>query len=36
VKSAVPPTPEQARTHVQLAATLVGWFASGAIVRANG
>lgn len=32
-KNAVPPTVEQARTHVMLAATLVGWFASGQIMQ---
>lgn len=32
-KNSIPPTIEQARIHVMLAATLVGWFASGQIVR---
>lgn len=32
-QNATPPTAEQAQTHVMLAATLVGWFASGAVVR---
>lgn len=32
-KHAVRPTIEQARVHVMLAATLVGWFASGQVVR---
>ncbi|PYI65928.1 hypothetical protein CVV68_16100 [Arthrobacter livingstonensis] len=34
-KNSIPPTIEQARVHVMLAATLVGWFASGQIVRDN-
>ena len=33
-QNAVPPTLEQAQAHVQLAALLVGWFASGAVKRA--
>lgn len=32
-KNATPPTVEQARTHVMLAATLVGWFSSGSVSR---
>lgn len=34
-KNSIPPTIEQARIHVMLAATLVGWFASGQIVQDN-
>ena len=34
-KHAVQPTIEQARVHVMLAATLVGWFSSGQVVRDN-
>lgn len=34
--NAIPPTIEQARVHVMLAATLVGWFASGQVVRDSG
>jgi hypothetical protein len=35
-QTAVPPTLEQAQSHVQLAALLVGWFSSGAVSRQNG
>ncbi|GAB3535884.1 hypothetical protein GCM10027403_14760 [Arthrobacter tecti] len=34
-KNSTPPTVEQAQTHVMLAATLVGWFSSGAVVRGD-
>lgn len=32
---AIPPTVEQARTHVMLAATIVGWFSSGSVGRSG-